>query len=143
MEICVHGNNGQIQNPGTKAYHTGWGIDYDVAGTGSWLQYSIQINAGTKIKKIRIVFSKDGQHYKMGWIRHVHIYDGPNLIKKFDNLYLGKDSVDKTINTVLDLGQSKQFNYGVGVSILPETKTVPGLSAIVNFELHSVCAITD
>lgn len=142
MEICVHGNSGRTQNPSSGAAPHGWGIEYDVAGTGSWLQYSIPITAGTNIKKIRIVFSKSGQHYKNGWIRHVHIYDGSGLIKKFDNLYLGKDNADQTMNAVLDIGASKACHFGVGISILPETKTVPGLAAIVNFEIHSVCIIT-
>jgi hypothetical protein len=138
----VHGNSGRSQDPGAKANPHGWGIEYDVAGTGSWLQYSIPINTGTKIKAIRIFFTKSGQHYKKGWIRNVHIYDGPYCIKKFDDLYLGKDSTDKTINKVLNIGKSLQCNYGIGVSILPQTYVASGLKAIVNFEFHSICAIT-
>ena len=143
MEICVHGNSGRAQDLDAKANPHGWGIDYDVAGLGSWLQYSIPINAGTKIKAIRIGFAKDGQHYKKGWIRHVHIYDGHNCIKKFDNLYLSKDSADKWTNHVLNFEKSIQINQGIGVSILPETYVTSGLKAIVNFEFYSVCAILE
>ena len=143
IEICVHGNSGQIQDPGAKAMPHGWGIEYDVAGTGSWLQYSIPVEAGTKVKGVRIIFTKDGKQYKNGWIRHVHVYDAWSLKQKFDNLYLGKGSVNKTINKVFTLKKPTQFYYGIGVSILPETKVAGGLKAIVNFELHSVCAICE
>jgi hypothetical protein len=143
MEICVHGNSGHVQDSGAGAVHCGWGIDYDVAGTGSWLQYAIPVNAGTMIKSIRVFFSKDGPHYKDGWVRHVHIYDGPNIVKKLEDLYLGKGDVNRAVNKVLGLGEKPiQFNHGIGVSIMPETKDVDGLKAIVNFEFHSVCAIT-
>jgi len=140
-EICAHGIDGQVQDKGADATYTGWGIDYDVAGTGSWLQYPIQIESGTRIKAIRILFSRSGTHYKDGWIRNVHVYDGNRRVKSFDNLYTGKGDPNKTINKVLSM-QPIQFHNGIGISILPETKNVGGLKAIVNMEFHAVCVVT-
>ena len=142
-EICVHGHSGHLQDPGAVAQRCGWGIEYDVAGTGSWIQYSIPMEAGTTVKAIRIAYKKDGKQYKNGWIRHVHLYDGGALIEKRDNLYLGKDKTRRDFNETIKLKKPVQFRYGVGVSILPETKVAGGLTAIVNFEFWSVGAICD
>ena len=140
-EICVHGVSGQAQDRGANANYHGWGIDYNVAGIGSWLQYPIQIEAGKKIKAIRIIFTRDGTHYKDGWIRHVHVYDGRRRVKSFDNLYLGKGEQSKTITKILNMAPT-QFHHGIGISILPETKVAGGLKAIVNMEFHAVCVVT-
>ena len=139
-KICVHGNSGHLQDRSAISYATGWGIEYDVAGTGSWVQYSIPLESGTTITKIEVQFSKSGQHYKNGWIRHVHIYDGGYLRERLDDVYLGKDSASKTTTSELDLKAPTKIGSGLGVSILPETKVAGGLKAIVNFEIHSVCA---
>lgn len=143
QSICVHGNSGQIQNKKVDASHYGWGIDYDVAGTGSWLQYSIPTSeSDTIIEGIDLKFTIDNPKY--GWLKAVHIYDGDKVLQKFDNQIYGSSLSSekrKTINLSLPLSQPFKVNQGVGISILPETESAGGLQKIVNIEIHSVCVL--
>ncbi len=143
QSICVHGNSGQIQNKNVDASHHGWGIDYDVAGKGSWLQYSIPTSeADTKIEGLELKFSIDNPKY--GWLAAIHVYDGDKLLEKFDNQIYGSSlSSEKRKTVELSLPLSKPFkvNHGVGISILPQTEVSGGLAKIVNIEIHSVCVL--
>ena len=141
--ICAHGNSGQIQDKQADASHHGWGVDYDVAGTGSWLQYAVPTNeADTIIEGVQLRFTLSNPKY--GWIAAVHVYDGETVIKKFDNQIYGSSlssEAPKTTDVLLPLDKPVRVSRGMGISILPQTKQAGGLSKIVNVEVHSVCAL--
>ena len=144
--ICVHGNTAQLQNKGVDAYSLGTGIKYYVSGTGSWIQYSIPTSeADTVIEGIQLKFTISNPKY--GWISAVHVYDSKSVLQRFDNQRYGSSLSSekrKTIDLLLPLSKPVQVKEGVGISILPQTDTSSGLKNIVNFEIHSVCAlITD
>jgi hypothetical protein len=149
MEICVHGNSGQVQDRDADATPNGYGLLVVVLDYGPWVHYSIPINAGTKIKAIRFYFHRYGKKIELSWIRHVEIYHGHYCRKKFHDLYLGKDTSARQndrINKVLDFGESIEFKEGLGVSICPESTHVPDshpLGNRVEFVFNSVCAITE
>ena len=141
--ICVHGNSGQPQNRKTDAFNKGWGIDYDVAGTGSWLQFSIPTSeADTVIEGVQLRFTIDNPMY--GWISEIHVYDGDKVLEKFDGQKYGSSlSSEKrtTRDLLLPFSKPIKVNNGVGISILPKTKS-DGDSKIVNIKIHSVCVLT-
>jgi hypothetical protein len=144
-KICVHGNSGQFQTKNIDASSYGWGIDYDVAGTGSWLQYSIPTSeADTIIEGVYLNFTISNPMY--GWISAIHVYDGAKVLQKFDNQQYGSSlSSEKsnTVNLLVPLSKPFRVRNGVVISIRPQTKEAGGLSKIVNIEIHSVCVLTN
>jgi hypothetical protein len=142
--ICVHGNSGQIQDKKAAASSYGWGIDYDVSGKGTWIQYSIPTTeADTIVEGVQLRFTIANPVY--GWISAIHVYDADGMIQRFDNQRYGSSlsSEDpKTTNLLLPFEKPKSFTRGIGISILPESKKSGGLAKIVNMEFHSVCVLT-
>ncbi len=141
QNICTHGNNGQLQDKSVDASSYGWGITYDVAGTGSWIQYSIPTKeADTVVESIFLRFTIKNPKY--GWISAVHFWDGGKVLQKFDDQMYGSSlssEKSKTVELLLPLSKPFRVKNGIGISILPKTK-VGGLKKIVNIQIHSVCA---
>lgn len=139
-EINVHGNSGQLQKKNEDAKPLGWGLEYEVAGVGSWIHYSIPTSeAGTVIEAVRIKYSISAPLY--GWIRAIHVYDGDKRILTLDNQIYGislstNDPV--TEDTVFPLLKPVRVTRGVGISIQPETKDAGGLMKIVKMTFRSV-----
>jgi len=142
--VCVHGNTGQFQDKGVDGSHYGWGVDYNVSGKGSWIHYSIPTSESDMvIEGVQIKFTISNPKY--GWISAIHVFDGNTVLQKFDNQRYGSSlSSEKrrTRDLLLPLSKPVRVSKGVGISILPESKSAAGLSKIVNIEIHSVCVLT-
>ncbi|MBN1208644.1 MAG: PAN domain-containing protein [Myxococcaceae bacterium] len=131
--VCVHGNAGQSQSQVTGLEHTGWGVDYDVAGTGSWLQYSIPINEDDMwIEGVYLRFTNANP--KFGWIAAVHVYDGEAKVASFDVPQGGGpgwSEKPETFDLLHPFDKPIRVARGVGVSILPQTY-VSGVSNVLS-----------
>ena len=132
-EICVHGSSGHFQSKNVDGSFYGWGIDYNVTGTGSWLQYSIPLETNTTVTGIRLRFTIGDPQF--GWLRHVHIYDDAHCVKKFDNLYLGKGG-GKTQDKVLALQPPIQIIWQGCMAGRARWQSFPGHNLLHKIAVH-------
>lgn len=141
QEMCVHGKSGLPQDPDVDAGPFGWGLEYDVEGMGTWIQYSIPTVEGEMtIDGIFISFTSADPMYL--WIKAIHIYNGKSVIHKWDDQIYGlslSSNKTKTQDLFLPLPNPVKVDKGIGISILPEAKSTEGLEKVVNLEIHRVC----
>ncbi len=132
--VCVHGNITQAEYPEhiDEISRKGWGTTFwGKENTTNWFHLPLSIPAfldGHKPKLTKVYFYF--HNTSRSPITTVHLYDGPKVIKAFDNLRLAGDhakALDRsnTFNMEVPL----DINFGLGLSVKVEfpasTETSP------------------
>ena len=122
--VCVHGNIVNPEYPETidEVSRQGWGTTFwGKENTTNWFHIPLSVpnfldGGRPKLTKIFIFFHNTSRSP----INSVHIYDGPRLIKAYDNLRLSGDHarvLDRANSFNIDVPCEVQFGLGVSVSV--------------------------
>lgn len=128
--LCVHGNIVQPEYPDKidETSRKGWGTTFwGKEDTTNWfhIPLSLPISLDGKSPKLTRAFVYFHNSSRSP-ITAVHIYDGPRIIKAFDNLRLSGDHArtpDK-FNTFL-IDPPTEVHFGLGVSVCVQFPASP------------------
>lgn len=120
--ICVHGNIVQPEYPEKieEVSRKGWGTTFwGKEDTSNWFHIPVVqpiLVEGERRKLVRVfVYFHNTSRSP---ITAVHVYDGPRLIKAFDNLKLSGDhgrAMDRSNTFLID--PPADVNFGLGISV--------------------------
>lgn len=120
--VCVHGHSGVLENPYPESLYgwsipRGYGLEYWVSVTPSWVHYSIPTNADAKTySKIRIRYSRQ----ECAEIEKITVYSAERKVRFFEANVDYYNIAAHNINYLhLDFDQPERFWNGIGVSIDP------------------------
>jgi hypothetical protein len=120
--LCVHGNIVQPEYPEhiEELSRKGWGTTFwGKEDTSNWfhipLSLPIQLDGQRpKLTKVFVYFHNSSRSP----ITAVHVYDGPKLIKSFDDLRLaGEHGRTPDRANTFSLEAPQEINFGLGISV--------------------------
>jgi len=122
--VCVHGNIVQPEYPDKieEVSRKGWGTTFwGKEDTSNWFHIPLSLpnmldGGRPKLTKVFIFFHNTSRSP----ITAVHIYDGPIVIRAFDNLRLAGDhgrAHDRANGFTVDSPVEVQFGLGLSVSV--------------------------
>jgi len=123
--VCVHGNIVQAEYPQDigEVSRKGWGTTFwGKENTVNWFHIPLSVPSlldGSRPKLTKVFFYF--HNTTRSPITTVHIYDGPKVIKTFDNLRLSGDharALDRSNTFTID--PPKEVAFGLGLSIKVE-----------------------
>jgi hypothetical protein len=128
--ICVHGNIVQPEYPEKidEVSRKGWGTTFwGKEDSTNWfhIPLSLPIQVEGERRKLTRVFVYYHNTTRSP-ITAVHVYDGPRLIKAFDNLKLSGDhgrAMDKANTFLID--PPTEINFGLSISVSVQFPTSP------------------
>jgi hypothetical protein len=122
--VCVHGNivNPEYPENIDEVSRKGWGTTFwGKEDTTNWFHIPLSVpnlldGSRPKLTKVNVFFHNTSR----APINAIHIYDGPRLIKAFDNLRLTGDHarvLDRSNSFTIDPPCEVLFGLGLSVSV--------------------------
>jgi hypothetical protein len=121
--MWIHGNSVRPENEGPflNKVNIGWGARFNAVNGGNWFHFPF--SSPVILNDVRPLLSKAFVFYKTTGdvkITNVHIYDGPTLLKNFDNLTLQGDhstAIDDQNSWLLPSPQELKWGLGISVGV--------------------------
>ena len=132
--VWVHGTIVQAEYPPHYVLRKGWGTQFGgTHGTSNWFHIPITTpvildGVRPRLTKVFVFYQGSG-----GFINHLHIYDGPRLVKEFADMRGGSHSGWIEPENTWDITPPLEIRFGLGISLGVTFITSPAHPGEIHF----------